>query len=1295
MKLFVALLLAIPAFGSNAVVVTDLTGSTQTNRPISTSRLFTQGEIANFAQPSVSGTPLTTWQCDVKSRWTDGSLKHAIISYTRSFTANQSITVLFVNNVNPSSAGNQTATDAAGLDQTAMLAFNPGTGASTWGAEIQATNGSTQTANVRTMMAAGNWRYWLRGPVVTQAIVEDRSGRTYDFGWTCSNCSSTNYSSATWSVAGTSAGKSLHPIFVATFYTGWSGVKIESILEDPWTDRLADQYYSLAIKTHSDLSTTAYTKSSFGHNAGSRWRRVYWDGTTPGGMNTDFNFAYLTASKAIPNFDTSRVVGCCGANTAGGLEIAAFKATMGDGGTSFATANAENVSSLREIGQWDPHTPSSGGRGEIGPLPRWDVRWLYTQNDSMFRVMLGNATAATWAPFHIREHRSDNKYLSTAAEPGQTTLAQGRGLSVDARPTGFFQHIYAGTGNDPITLAGTVKCGDAGFDNDTGICSAQFSADPNATSWVFDQAHQSQMGYIPYLVTGDYFWLEELYLLASFAVYEDDPGTCYYCRDGAQGIINEFPHNTRGGAWPLRNTMIAGFIAPDSHPEKLYFQEKVNHTLAAKEGFFNVTTGHFNGSTAWTFGNTTMRSANVATFSGSSSNNPIPLMGELDSGFEADPCTANTDCTDRFVSSTVSFYSSPWMDNYMHLVTGWAGELGYQSDAVNAAAYRSVIQMVQERSTGAYFYNPYLIGAYRMPALNISHNWFTTMPSLFAAWNSTYQNLTDWPDAAQAAPTNIDHAYDKIALAASTFMVNYRAGSLLGLNSFMWLKLHATFQSQFGANTANCAGSGWTIDQCDDPKWAILPRYNAYTAGTTWAPVGDNSTTGWQDWSDIVFREDPSTPGNVCAFAGSSIGAAASDSRKGVWRNCNSGFTGTWTRIMGAGLTNPRARYLTFNNDGDLVVNGDVAGVNTYVIQNPFATTPTVVLATGTPGSNALYGMGQWAGNLFSIDSNTNPRTVYRTTDKGYTWATFTTLAPPAAIAAFWQQPTEACIWSFTEADYSRKSCDGFATTTAVGRLPNAGSAITLHSGTVLGADVDNYPRKWDGVATTSLTDWVRWDNGLNQTNGFAPGYFWQDLQDTTYVCGRNFNGTNRLAPAVWKTTDDGANWSAFSTGLTQPLDTMSGPCRVNPYDGYLYVGTRQRFAAATADFGTTSGLFRIAVQPPILGAATTAPTITTSCPLPSGTQSVAYSQSMTASGDTPITWDLSTGSLPTGLSLSSGGSLTGTPSSVGTASFTLRATNTVGNNTLSCSLFIAATATGSGSLRSGSSIVNSRVITQ
>jgi protocatechuate 3,4-dioxygenase beta subunit len=63
--------------------------------------------------------------------------------------------------------------------------------------------------------------------------------------------------------------------------------------------------------------------------------------------------------------------------------------------------------------------------------------------------------------------------------------------------------------------------------------------------------------------------------------------------------------------------------------------------------------------------------------------------------------------------------------------------------------------------------------------------------------------------------------------------------------------------------------------------------------------------------------------------------------------------------------------------------------------------------------------------------------------------------------------------------------------------------------------------------------------------------------------------------------------------------------------------------------------------------------------PLPSGVQYASYSQTLAVGGGTaPYTWTLASGVLPTGLTLSSGGVLSGTPTSLGSSTFTVRATD-------------------------------------
>lgn len=84
-------------------------------------------------------------------------------------------------------------------------------------------------------------------------------------------------------------------------------------------------------------------------------------------------------------------------------------------------------------------------------------------------------------------------------------------------------------------------------------------------------------------------------------------------------------------------------------------------------------------------------------------------------------------------------------------------------------------------------------------------------------------------------------------------------------------------------------------------------------------------------------------------------------------------------------------------------------------------------------------------------------------------------------------------------------------------------------------------------------------------------------------------------------------------------------------------------------------------------------PLITSSSPLPTGTIGTIYSQMLTASSGTPgYTWTVSGGTLPGGLSLSTSGVLSGTPTGIGVFNFTLQVTDSLlSSNTAAFSITV------------------------
>jgi len=105
------------------------------------------------------------------------------------------------------------------------------------------------------------------------------------------------------------------------------------------------------------------------------------------------------------------------------------------------------------------------------------------------------------------------------------------------------------------------------------------------------------------------------------------------------------------------------------------------------------------------------------------------------------------------------------------------------------------------------------------------------------------------------------------------------------------------------------------------------------------------------------------------------------------------------------------------------------------------------------------------------------------------------------------------------------------------------------------------------------------------------------------------------------------------ATGNASPIAVISGPATLLNSPQFVFIA-------------------------PCSGGGVTPVSITTAS-LPAAKLGVAYSQSLAATGGTaPLSWSLSAGTLPAGLSLSSAGVISGTPTTKGTSSFTVRVTD-------------------------------------
>ncbi len=178
----------------------------------------------------------------------------------------------------------------------------------------------------------------------------------------------------------------------------------------------------------------------------------------------------------------------------------------------------------------------------------------------------------------------------------------------------------------------------------------------------------------------------------------------------------------------------------------------------------------------------------------------------------------------------------------------------------------------------------------------------------------------------------------------------------------------------------------------------------------------------------------------------------------------------------------------------------------------------------------------------------------------------------------------------------------------------------------------------------------------------------------------QNFSITVNQPPAFTSSapTTTGLVGSAYTFNCTAsgfPAPTFSVTT------GVLPTGLSLSSAGAVTGTPTVSGVFSgvITANNGIGTAATQnfnmtinqTPTFTSAAPTSTGKVGTAYSFSCAATGFPAPTFSVTAGALPTGLSLSSAGAITGTPSAVGTFTGTITATNTAGTVPQSFSITI------------------------
>lgn len=178
------------------------------------------------------------------------------------------------------------------------------------------------------------------------------------------------------------------------------------------------------------------------------------------------------------------------------------------------------------------YMPTTGGREDIGITTAANTGWLLTQDARAATYAMGQAEAASGIPWNFWD------------------AAHGSWLSTDNYPRIWVNSDSRGTGipGDPNATALTQRL-------------------PTDTGWTPETAHHPNLSYVPYLLTGERWILDNLNAEAAWTIVANYPG---HRNDGADILANF--EQVRAAAWSLREVQGAAFANPDGSAEKAYFE---------------------------------------------------------------------------------------------------------------------------------------------------------------------------------------------------------------------------------------------------------------------------------------------------------------------------------------------------------------------------------------------------------------------------------------------------------------------------------------------------------------------------------------------------------------------------------------------------------------------------------------------------------------------------------------------------------------------------------------------------
>ena len=295
---------------------------------------------------------------------------------------------------------------------------------------------------------------------------------------------------------------------------GVGNVRVDTVLENSLT--YSEQPHNLVYSARLNTGNQSYSVDNLTHYRQARWHRVLWFDKAGPALAAHLDTDYLQQARAVSRY----------------ADVSPTKKFL-DGVSKEFRPMTRGDQTLR--------MGNAGAQPGIGPLPRWTSAYVVSGDERALKWMLANDDAVGSYSIHYRD-AATGRPLSVRDHPYVTLIA---------RP-----HAVRAGGDYTRDLLPTCS----------GSC-----ANPHE----FDIAHHPSIGYVSYLVTGDYYYLEEMQFTASYIQIWANPKY----RDFDKGGLIDAQGQVRAQAWSMRSISDAAFATPDNDPTKASLVKHIDYIV--------------------------------------------------------------------------------------------------------------------------------------------------------------------------------------------------------------------------------------------------------------------------------------------------------------------------------------------------------------------------------------------------------------------------------------------------------------------------------------------------------------------------------------------------------------------------------------------------------------------------------------------------------------------------------------------------------------------------------------------